>query len=49
LNINTADQPKTFTSPPRAMDFDNESRGERLARRGDNWIGHVIWTIKPLD
>lgn len=49
LNINTADRPQTFPAPPRAMDFDSESREERLARRGESWIGRVTWTSEPLE
>ena len=47
LNVNTADQPKTFSASPHAMDFDSESQEERLARRGGNWVGQVIWTRNP--
>ncbi len=47
LNINTADKPETFSTPPRATDFDTERREERLARRSESWIGHVIWMSEP--
>lgn len=42
LNVNTLDGAEVLEFDRSDSDFEGESREQRLARRGDRWIGEVV-------